>query len=184
MSTGRIYRVSTGLPDLPSLPDPMLNSALVPVYQAVNSLAKRVSDETGLTQVQGSELQLGSATAIYSSDRLANLVLTAGVAIAYGQLVNFDGTTPETRLRLADKASNLRAHAVCLEPGGIAAGSKGRVRCLPGLLTGVSGIVPGNMYWIGNGGGFFTSYSGGAFPQPVAVGISTTALYVALNWQG
>lgn len=179
----RIYSVRSGLPDLPSIPDPTLQSVMVPVYQAVNGLAKQVSDLTGTTIVQGDALQNGGIADNYQVDKINCLVLEASVAIGYGQLVNLTADTPTAKLRLADVSLGRRAHGVCVQPGGIAVGQRGRVRLSSGLLTGFSGITPGNMYWQGNAGALSgVSLGGSPYSNPIAVGISTTAVYFNIVW--
>ena len=179
----RIYAVRSGLPDLPSVPDPQLQALVVPIYQAVNGLAKQVSDLTGATIVQGDALQNSGIADGYQVGGINSLVLEAAVAIGYGQLINLTGDTPTAKVRLADVSLGRRAHGVCVQPGGIAVGKRGRVRLSSGLLTGFSGITPGNMYWQGNAGALSGASLGGSpYSNPIAVGISTTAVYFNIVW--
>ena len=182
--SSRRYGIQTGVPEFPLTADDKDFQKLLPVYRGLVSLAQQTSDATGLTVIPLEEVQNAKPQAEYLLDRLGKLAFLAGETISVGQLIHIDATTPESKIWKANNtAGSIKAaHGVCIEAGGIASGTRGRVLLFRALLVGLSGVTPGSIYWVGTAGQFTPVMPGGGnLQQKVGLGISTSAIAVNIS---
>ena len=178
------YGIGTGLPDAPVGLDEENTKLMMPVYRALASMAQQLSDVTGVTIVPGTDIQDLGSLAQHDGFRTRKLSFEAGENITASRFIHLDNTAGESRIWQASSlnAVNRRAHGVCIEPGGIVSGSRGRVLLFQGLLAGLSGLTPGTVYYLGASGGILAIPPGaGSFVQPVGLAVSTSVLAITLT---
>lgn len=180
----RRYGITTGVPEFPVTAEDKDFNKLLPLHRGLTALAQQVSDATGLTVIPLDEVQSAKAQSEYLLDRFGKLAFIAGETISTGQLISFDASTPESKIWKANclSGSVKPAHGVCIEAGGIAAGTRGRVLLFRALLAGISGVVPGTVYWLGTAGQFSAVMPAGPnLQQKVGIGISTSMIAVNIS---
>jgi len=181
----RRYRVGTGLPDFPTNGTEEQRQLLLPLHRAINALAQQVSDLTGMTEVPKEDIQGLLPGIEHDGFRTRKFNFKAQEDISYGRSIFLDGTAGESKIWLADStvAVNRRAHGVCVEPGGITTGERGRVVLFQGLVTGVSGLTSGTLYWLATAGTVTNVQPVGPvyFAQAVGIAISPNTLVVNID---
>ena len=148
----RKYRVGSGLPDMPPVPDEQLKLALRPLYQAVNDLAKQISDLTGVTFVPKEDLQGVDPLTEHGGYRSEDVILRCVETIQYGSIIStVGGGTVSVRLASASDTDK-PPRGVCVERSGGLANEYVRVRLFRGLVTDLTGLLPGRMYYLWDAG--------------------------------
>lgn len=192
--------IRSGLPELPSLSDDKMEASLRPLYVAINQLAKQCSTlfSSSLSIDVGSmtrdQLQSLSITANYSIAKDKLLIITAGETMGYGNIVYGykDTSTGLLRVKKFDNISNTAGVndrllvGIVVEPSGMTAGVKGRIMVHDGILTNLTGVVPGKRYWAGNAGNFTSAAPYGAVnpyegvAHPIGLGLDANNMLIRL----
>lgn len=146
------FRYSTPLviPNASDAADRITSQEITYIFNALKTLALQLDKVTGAlspvpdtwsTIVPASSLILGNMSKFYAY---------CATTIGYGAFVNFynkDATHVQAKPAKADNFANAAA-GFCNTPGGFAAGSFGEFITGPGLNTGISGMTPGNWYFL------------------------------------
>jgi hypothetical protein len=182
---GRRYRIGTGLAEFPTGGDEDIKQMLVPLYRAINELAKQLSDITGLTEFAQGDIQGMSTLLEHDQFRLQKFSFIAAEPITYGKLVHLDSTADESKVWLASSLNSVNrpAHGVCTEQQATASGLRCRVQLFQGLVTGLSGLSPGTMYYLGATGTYSATPPSLVtnFQQKVALAIRSDMLVVNIQ---
>jgi len=186
--SSRRYGVSTGLPELPTSGTEEQRALLGPLYRGITDLAKQVSDLTGVTQLDSSSIQGLNPTQEHDKFRTRTLIFQCLEPLQYGRLVYLVRYGDNAGVQYANSKNdvNLPAIGVCVEPGGTTQiGDYCRVQLFEGLVTGLTGLWPGKIYYLGENGQYLDAPppSGTYHTQPVAVAISTTSMLVNIKLQ-
>lgn len=181
----RRYGLGSGLPEVAPHQDESQFRLFDPVYRAINALAKATSDAVGLTTLEVSDIQSAGPFIEFSGNLGRRMNFEAAETIQPARLIWLDGTAGESKMRHADATSgiNRQAYGICVEPQAVPAGSRGRVVLFDGLLSGVLGVAPGTVYWLGAAGQFSPVMPGapGWTQQKVGVGVTGNSIYVRIN---
>lgn len=181
----RRYGIGTGLPDIAPHQDPNQFALFNPLYQAITGLAKSVSDAIGLTVIDKEELQKVGPFIEYAGNNSKRINLEAAQQILPGRLVFLDGTAGESRMWHADATSGINrvAMGLCIESAAVEVGERGRIVLFSGLLTNVSGVTPGTIYWLGANGQFSPSMpvTAGWTQQKVGIGINSSSIVINIS---
>lgn len=78
-------------------------------------------------------------------------IIPASEALSAGNLVNIWSDTGAVKVRLADNSNGRPADGYVLAPAALAANAT--VYPLDGANSGLTGLTPGNEYWLGTAGG-------------------------------
>jgi len=176
------YRITTGLPQLPpSAYKDEEFAKFLPVYQALNALARNLSTAVGQVDYDQQELsdrnQLGSLL----SGNFHQVYPKAALDLDYGMLVNLYVDGGKIWARQADAGSGREAHGIVNEPYGITSGAFGQVLFMEGHCYGVSGTVFGESYYLGGSGLMTTPAPGSGLIQPVAFGLGSLGVYLRIQ---
>jgi len=181
----RKYGLGTGLPETPPMQDEQQFRMFLPIYQALNALAKSASDAIGLTSLDPSDIQSANPFIEFSGNLGKRLNFKAAQDIPAGRLIWLDGTSGESKMWLADATAgvNRLAYGVSVETQTVVTGTRGRVILFDGLLTGVSGLAAGTVYWLGAGGTFSPAMPGvdGWSQQKVGLALTSNSIYVQIT---
>lgn len=186
--------IKSGLPPLPSIADDKMAEILRPIYLAINSIAKQTS--SGLDAAIGvstasltrDEIQDKRITALYTNDIKSLLVVTANESLSYGNIVAakavggvlratkytpFNGNTTTVQTFLL---------GIVVEPTGMTAGVKGRIMVHDGVLSNLSGVVPGRRYFAGGAGTFTSVPDSTRWAEfPIGIGLDANNLLIRFN---
>lgn len=118
--------------------------------------------------------------------------IVAGEAIAFGSLVQFYSNSGILTARNANSGVGGTSSAVqpgsgfCYSPLGIANGKTGFIQLQRGIIQGLSGILPGQHYWLSATNGAVRTTpdtATGHIEQYVGIGLSVSTIsYVAHPW--
>ena len=147
------FRYSTNLviPDQSAAKDPLLHAELTYILNALKTLATRVDETTGALSLPKSDWPNSSPAVSNLGDNIYKFYAKCGAtSIAYGMFVNFYNiSTTQVGARPAQANGYITAAGgFCIQPGGVAAGEWGEFQVGPGLNYGISGLVPGNWYFL------------------------------------
>lgn len=174
------YRITTGLPQLPpSAYDEKDFNKFVPVYQALNAIARAVSVQTGQVDFSQAELaernQLGS---LISGNNYKVYPLANG-NLSFGLLVNLYVSGGKIVARAADPNLGRPAHGIVNVPTGIVDGTYGEVLFMEGHCLGISGTTFGTQYYATTSG-LVTSPAPSGIVQPIGWGLGSLGLYLRI----
>lgn len=146
------FRYSSPLiiPDTSSIVDKISQEEMTYVFNALRTLATQLDKLTGGLSPLPSDWPLIDPLNSVISGNLSKCYATCAVAIGYGAMVNlYNLSATKVQARPA-KASGFATAAVgfCNTPGGFAAGAMGEFIVGPGINSGISGLVPGNWYFL------------------------------------
>ena len=178
-----MYLLSDGLPDLPvGLPDEQYG-LVAPIYRGLVGFVQQVATKLGAVDYTQTALQEVGITELCHFTESKKVVVTAIEAVGYGKLVSLVTGTgyTEAHCRLAGNTTYM-AHGICLEPNGIALGQKGRVILFSGLVTGLAGLTPGTVYWLGGSGLYAATNPGGTFQQRIGIAPTSSSLMLNISW--
>lgn len=178
-----VYGIGSGLPALPSGLDDKDSSLVKPIYLALNTVAKRVSEATANITYSQSEMENMSQLMSLVSQREQTIYVKAGEDLAYGMLVNLYLFEGKILARKADATISGRpAHAIIDAPFGILSGTYGPAVFMIGRCSGVSGTVFGAQYFLGEAGAMQNIAPAGDtdLVQPVAVGLGTAGVFLMI----
>lgn len=146
------FRYSSPLivPESSSIKDRITQEEMTYVFNALRTLATQLDKSTGaLSPLPGDWPNVDPITSIISGNQ-NKFYCQCQSAINYGAFVNFVNTSPTTVQARPAKASGptLAAGGFCNTPGGFAAGAWGEFITGSGINAGISGLVPGNWYFL------------------------------------
>jgi len=178
------YGVGTGLSDSPIDGDEETRRILVPIHKAINALAQRVSDLTGITGVPQADIQGLGATALHNGTLGQSFIFKAGEDIPRNRLIHLKNVGGDCVMFLAssNSASQYRCVGACIESGGVVSGARGRVLLYSGLLTGFSGLLPATLFSLGVNGLFYPgNYPVGNGMGVVGMAVDATTILMQIN---
>jgi hypothetical protein len=146
------FRYSTNIiiPDTSSVKDDIASQEINYIFNALRTLATRIDETTGSLQPPVSDWPNISPVVSDLGNNIYRIYARAGSAITYGQFVNFFNLTP-TEIQARPAQANgftTVASGYCIDPNGVAPGAWGEFNVGPGLNYGISGLTPGNWYFL------------------------------------
>lgn len=181
----RRYGLGTGLPEIAPHQKEEDFRLMNPVYQAISGLAKACSDAIGLTSIDKADIQNANTFIEFTGNFGKRMNFIAGAAVEPARLIWLDGTAGESKMWHADATSGINrvAYGICVESTTVQPGERGRVILFSGLLSGISGVTPGTIYWLGANGQFSAAMPGapGWTQQKVGLGITSNSIMVNIN---
>lgn len=172
-------RIITGLPALPSdsLPKEIYSDILL-IHNAIRNVQTGVSRYCGIDS-QPTDLwsQIGYADTVLTGN-LTRLYPVAAVAIAAGQVINLFSNGGVLGARLASASSSTTmAHGIANTT--CAAGQRFEMQFLRSLVTSISGMIVGNVYYLGVTAGAIQNLPptvAGTIAQPVGLAATSSIL--------
>ena len=169
------------LPKLPDTNDPKLYEQLEPLYIALHSVNKNFIYACGVNRIAATDYEkYNENPALIQPHNLNRLIVTAGVALSFGSLINLhlDGSTVKARLAVGGSTADYRAMGFCNVPGGVDAGDLVEVIIGTGLLA-VEGATVGGWYYLSTSAGTLTvTAPGSGLIQTVGHGILPGYVYI------
>lgn len=146
------FRFSTNLviPTDSSAKDPLAQQEITQIFSALKTLAVRIDETTGALSLPQEDWPNIPPVSVNQGNNIFKLYCPASEDIAYGSIVNFHNLSTETvqaRLAKADDFTTA-AGGYCLEPAGVLTGDWGEFVTGPGLNYGISGMTPGDWYFL------------------------------------
>lgn len=176
------YAINTGLPQLPAgLPDKE-EQLVRPVYIALNNLAQKVSETTGLVEFSQAELaSRGQLNSLLTQNHAKIYALNdTGVALAFGKIVTLYLSSGKIAAQYADATNNTKpAHGIVNAPFGIAPGEYGEIMTVEGYSAGIGGTALGQYYYLSTNGDVQAARPGaaGSIVQAVGFGLGSLGFY-------
>ncbi len=175
------YNISTGLPQTPSgVPDADFNR-LLPLYQAMNTLARNLSEADGRVTFSQVELAERNQLGSIRSQNHRRIYPLFPAAIGYGKLVNLYVSGGKLAAQLADASTNTLAHGIVNQQTGAAAGDYAEVILIEGFSNGIAGSVLGAQYWLSTNGDVQAVAPGVGAVQPVGWGLGSAGFYLHIE---
>jgi hypothetical protein len=169
------------LPKLPDTNDPKLYEQLEPLYLALHSVNKNFLYACGVSRI--SEQDYGKYLAnpvLLQPQNLNRLIVTAGVDLAFGSLINLymAGSVVTARPAVGGGSIDYKAVGFCNVPGGVEAGDLVEVVINTGLLA-VAGATINTSYFLSTTPGSLSTVAPGAgLIQQVGHGIMPGYVYI------
>lgn len=179
------YGITSGLPQLP-VTDDKLFPYLLPIYNAINALAKPIAELKGQVEYAQSEISQRNQIFALQSQFQNRLFVKALVTLPYGTMVNVVLDSGKLAGRLADATDTTKpAHGVVANPQGINAGQFGEVTMMQGHTFGIAGTTIGAFYWLSTAGLVQNTPPGtpGNLIQGVGVGLGSAGFYLSISSQ-
>ena len=168
--------VNTGLPNIPDPPDPRFFAEFTRVYNAIRNLTLALDTNTGALPQDPEFYSQTPPTQTILTQNTNRLYVKFSEAVSYGQLVNLHNVSGVLNARLSSAAvAGKQGHAWCSTVGGVASGAFGEVM-LGGLCTAISGLTPGQSYYLGNTAGTIAP-TAGTVTQLVGFALTASNLY-------
>lgn len=178
------YNITTGLPQLPSTGDEKAFQLVSPLYMALNSLSKAVSQVSGQVEFSQAELaqrnQLGSVV----TQNHRKVYALAPAALDYGKIVTLYLDSGKIAAQEADATDNTKvAHGIVNNTAGIAAGQYGEIMLIEGFTLGIAGTTLGATYYLSTGGLVSTSRpaAAGSIVQAIGIGLGSAGFYMHIS---
>ena len=161
------------IPEFNSTQYPEIFNDLTRIRRALVTIQGSLDKYTGAVSLDA-KLQgnVGAAQSVRVGN-LARLYVKASTALSYGQVVQFSNSSGLIASKASANSPGLLAKAFC--NGAVAAGSLGEFILL-GVLSGLSGLVPGAPYYLSNIAGYIAP-APGVNSQYLGYALSTTELY-------
>lgn len=146
------FRYSSALviPQNSSASDPIVQQEITYAFNALRTLASQIDKTTGaLSPIASTWSTIDPANSILGNNTNKFYAVCAS-AIGYGAFVNFTNLSA-TKVQARPAQANGFAKAAagfCATPGGFAAGAIGEFVVGPGVNFGISGLTPGNWYFL------------------------------------
>jgi hypothetical protein len=178
------YRITTGLPQLPAGQKDASFNLVLPLYQAMNSLAQSLSVVGGLVDYSQAELADRSQWASISSQNHNKIFALATTDMLFGQIVNLVLSGGKISMQLADATDDTKpAHGIVNQPQGILTGEYGEVVLSQGYVQGISGTTFGATYYLSAVGLVQTIRPSavGTIIQAVGTGFGTAGFYLNIS---
>jgi hypothetical protein len=167
MSSSFRYSTNLVIPDKSSVKDTIASEELTYILNALRTLAVRIDETTGALAPPVTDWPNVSPLVSNLGNNIYKFYAQASASITFGQFVNFTNLSPtkvSARPAQADTFTKA-AGGFCIDPNGVTSGAYGEFQVGPGLNYGISGMTPGNWY-------FLSPFSPGLITatQPVAAG--------------
>lgn len=178
------YEIGSGLPDRPSALTDKDASLVLPLYQAVNNLARNVSSAVGAVGFSQAELADRSQIASLRAATGNRLFVRAGPTLAYAKLVHLYLAAGKISAEYADATTSAKpAVGIVNEPFGIASGQFGEVILFTGYSAGITGTNIGDLYYLSTNGDASPSRPSavGTIIQSVGVGLGSLGFYLNIS---
>lgn len=179
------YGITTGLPQLPSALKDENFTLVLPLYQALNTLAQTLSSQSGLVDFSQSELgQRNQLASIVRQQHAKVYARAVGSALAYGKIVNLYLDSGKIAARYADATDNTKpAHGIVNQPQGIDASDYGEVVLMEGLSQGIAGTTFGAYYYLGTNGDVQLGrpITAGSIVQALGFGLGSAGFYLHIS---
>jgi hypothetical protein len=176
--------IQSGLPSVPAgLPDKE-HRLLTPIYLAFNSMARTVSQATGMVTYTPGEMAAASPIAALGTQQFTRIFLRASEEIAFGKMVHIFLEAGEMSAQLADSSTSARpAAAVCNQIEGVPAGTTGEFLLYTGYTGGISDTVLGATYYLGTLGNsqLARPSAAGSIIQAVGIGFGSLGFYAQIS---
>lgn len=176
--------IQSGLPSVPAgLPDKE-HRLLLPLYLALNSLAKSTANATGMNSFTQEEMSQINPLAALTTQQHTRIFARAIVPIAFGKLVNLVLDIDTLGAQLADATNDTKpAQAVCNQPEGVAIGGYGEFLLFTGYTVGISGTVLGATYYLSTEGNAQIARPSvaGSIVQAVGTGLGSLGFYLQIS---
>ena len=168
--------INTGLPNIPDPPDMRFFSEFARVYNAIRNLTIAVDAYTGALAQDPEFYDETPPTQTILQQNTNRLYVQFSEAVSYGQIVNLHNVSGTLNARLASaSAAGKQGHAWCSTVGGAAIGAFAEIM-LGGLCTAISGLTPGQSYFLGNTPGTIAP-TAGTVTQLVGFALRSNNLY-------
>ena len=168
--------INTGLPNIPDPPDPKFFAEFQRVYNAIRNLTLALDSYTGALAQDPEFYSETPPTTTILLQNTNRLYVVFSENVSYGQMVNLYNNAGTLTARLASAASaGKQAHAWCSTVAGVTAGNYAEVM-LGGLCTAISGLTPGQSYYLGNTAGAIAPTTG-TVNQIVGFALTSVNLY-------
>jgi hypothetical protein len=178
------YKITTGLPNLPSTQDDKQFGLVLPLYNGVNALAKALSQAEGQVEFTQSELSQRNQIASLTTQNHRKLYALAPSALAFGKVVNLYLNAGKIEAQLADCTTAAKpAHGIVNNSAGIAAGQYGEILLIEGYTAGISGTTLGAYYYLSTAGlvSIARPVGAGKIVQPIGFGLGSLGFYVHIS---
>lgn len=179
------YGLTSGLPAYPAGLSDREAAQFVPIYRAVNELARQTSDAAGLVSYTDGELATANPVTNLFAARSQRLIVKAAVPLAYGVAVT---VALSSGVFIANKASNAATTTPCFgivdTANGIPANGHGEIVFMSGLCPGVTGSVFGEFYYLATDGLLQNTVPTASLVQRVGIGMGSYGLYLLLDPKG
>jgi len=179
------YNITTGLPQVPAATADKEFNIVLPLYNAVNYLAQRLSVAAGLTGFTQAELsslnQLGN---IQSQNHRRVFAKAVGSSLSYGKIVNLYLSGGKIAAQYADATNNTKpAHGIVNQPQGIVNGEFGEVVVVEGYSMGIAGTTFGLYYYLSTNGDVQSTRpaAAGSIVQPCGFGLGSSGFYLHIS---
>ena len=179
------YGITSGLPQLPVAGDKEF-AMLMPVYTALNGLARQLAEISGKVSFDQAELAERNPVASVSSQAQNRIFVKALENLPFGTLVHLTVDAGKLAAVLADATNSTKpAAGVVAEPAGILTGAFGEVTLMSGHTYGISGTTVGAMYWLSTAGLVQNVPPGtaGNLIQGVGVGLGSAGFFLNISPQ-
>ena len=179
------YAINSGLSQIPVGQSEDKFQLVLPLYQAINTLAQNISKSTGLVQFDQAELQSRNQVAsILSQNHRKVYALAVGSALAYGKIVNLYLSTGKIAAQYADATNNTKpAHGIVNAAQGIDVGEYGEIVLIEGLVQGITGSTFGSYYYLSTTGNVQLTRpaAAGSIVQAVGFGLGSAGFYLHIS---
>jgi hypothetical protein len=180
-------KIQTGLPQLPEGWPKELYSAAFTLYAAHHNLEVALSKYAGVDPQPSqywSELTVDDT--IYDGN-MNRWYTQATEVISYGAIVSPIDSGGKTKVRNANATNNTRfACGICNTVGGAGAGDYCEVIGLRGIVSGITGMTRGTIYFLSTTNGLITNaepVAAGNIGQVIGFAIATNRLWLNINLQ-
>lgn len=169
------------LPVTPEVQDPILQSELQKVYNALRQLQLFTTDQTGAIARQSDDWASLTPADTLKVQMLNRLYVQAAETLNFGDIVNYvaSGSILQARKATAASATPRPGQGFCTQVGGIAVGTYGETQVGVGLCVGIAGMTVGSQYYLSTTAGLITATKPVApnIIQPIGFALGTQALY-------
>lgn len=150
MTTGFRYSTNLVIPDASSVKDDIANEEITYILNALRTIATRLDETTGALSPPQTDWPNTSPAIANLGNNIYKFYAYCDAAISFGMFVNFHNLSPTTVAARPAQANGFAGAAggYCVSPSGVAAGTFGEFQTGPGLNYGISGMTPGNWYFL------------------------------------
>jgi hypothetical protein len=167
--------INTGLPNIPSPPDPDFFAEFTRVYNAIRNLTIAIDAYTGALPADAINYSVTPATATILTQNMQRLYVQFTDTVTYGQVIHLYNNAGVLNAQLSNASTSKSAHAWCSTAAGVTAGAFGEVM-LGGLCTAFTGLTIGATYYLGNAAGTIAP-TPGTLSQKIGYALSATQLF-------
>jgi hypothetical protein len=178
------YRITTGLPQIPTTNDEKSFALVLPIYQAMNAVSKAVSQADGQVEFSQVELAQRNQLASINTQNHRKLYALATTTLAYGKLVNLFVSGGKIAAQYADCNPVAKpAHGIVNNPFGINASEYGEIMLVEGYTQGIAGTTLGSYYYLSTNGdaALARPVGAGKIIQACGFGLGSAGFYLHIS---